>query len=138
MAKLKSVKWAFMPFQLINSNNKQMKRILGALIMIFFVAFLVNAQEITTSGKVVSASDGLPVPGASVLVKGTTMGTITGIDGDFSLTTEQGAVLVVSFIGFQPVEVAVTGQFLNISLKEEVKDIDEVVVVGYGVQKKAW
>ncbi len=114
-----------------------MKRILGALIMIFFVAFLVNAQEITTSGKVVSASDGLPVPGASVLVKGTTLGTITGIDGDFSLTTEQGAVLVVSFIGFQPVEIAVTGQFLNISLKEDVRDIDEVVVVGYGVQKKS-
>lgn len=114
-----------------------MKRILGALIMIFFVAFLVNAQEITTSGKVVSASDGLPVPGASVLVKGTTTGTITGFDGEFSIKTERGALLVVSFIGFQPVEVAVTGQFLNISLKEEVRDIDEVIVVGYGVQKKS-
>lgn len=111
---------------------------------LFTVAFLFvtcfvqtsNAQSSSASGTVVSSSDNLPLPGVNVVVKGTTNGTITDMDGKFSLSVENGATLVVSFIGFETQEVMYSGQPLNISLVEEFSDLDEVVVVGYGVQKK--
>ena len=78
------------------------------------------------------------VIGASVVVKGTTNGTITGLDGDFSLSgVTKGSILVVSFVGYQNTEVKWNGQPLTIVLKEDTKVLDEVVVVGYGTQKKA-
>jgi len=71
-------------------------------------------------------------------VKGTTNGTITGLDGDFSLSgVTKGSILVVSFVGYQNTEVKWNGQPLTIVLKEDTKVLDEVVVVGYGTQKKA-
>lgn len=76
--------------------------------------------------------------GASVVVKGTTNGTITGIDGDFALTNvAKGSTIQISYIGFVTQEVKFNGQALNIVLKEDTEVLDEVVVVGYGVQKKA-
>lgn len=72
------------------------------------------------------------------MVKGTTNGTITGLDGDFSLSgVTKGSILVVSFVGYQNTEVKWNGQPLTIVLKEDTKVLDEVVVVGYGTQKKA-
>ncbi|MDY4174587.1 MAG: SusC/RagA family TonB-linked outer membrane protein, partial [Bacteroidales bacterium] len=94
------------------------------------------AQSQAATGNVVSSSDGQPLPGVNVLVKGTTNGTITDFDGNFSLSTENGATLVFSFLGFTNQEVVFTGQPLKIALVEEASDLDEVVVVGYGVQKK--
>ena len=87
---------------------------------------------------IVKDGTGETVIGASVVVKGTTNGTITGIDGDFSLSgVPVGSTLVISYVGYTTQEVKYTGKPLNIVLKEDSKTLDEVVVVGYGVQKKA-
>ena len=94
------------------------------------------AQGGALSGTVVSASDGLPLPGVNVVVKGTTIGTITDMDGKYSLQVDNGATVVFSFLGFQNQEVVFNGAPINVSLAEEASDLDEVVVVGYGVQKK--
>jgi len=89
------------------------------------------------TGTVVDASDGEPVIGASVLVQGTTTGTITDFDGNFSVNAASNAVIVVSYMGYKTIEVPVNGQkVLNISLHEDSELLDEVVVVGYGVVKK--
>lgn len=94
-----------------------------------------SGKKIT--GTVLDAT-GMPVIGANVMVKGTTNGTITDMDGKFSLDVEEGATLVVSYIGFADQEIKVGKQTnLSIALKEDSKALDELVVVGYGVQKKA-
>lgn len=88
------------------------------------------------TGMVLDAT-GMPVIGANVMVKGTTNGTITDMDGKFSLDVEEGATLVVSYIGFSNQEIKVGNQTsLSITLKEDSKALDELVVVGYGTQKK--
>lgn len=93
-------------------------------------------QSSTIRGTVVDAN-GIPVIGASVLVKGTSNGTITDIDGNFTLQNTSGT-LVVSYIGYKTQEVSIQNQkVFNIVLKEDTEVLDEVVVVGYGVQKKA-
>lgn len=100
-----------------------------------------GVKEIQQNGVcngVVTDTTGETVIGASVVVKGTTYGTITGLDGDFSLSgVTKGSILVVSFVGYQNTEVKWNGQPLTIVLKEDTKVLDEVVVVGYGTQKKA-
>ncbi len=94
------------------------------------------AQSQTASGTVVSKSDGQPLPGVAVLVKGTTIGTITDFDGKFNLQADNGVTLVFSFLGFKTQENVFTGAPLNVVLDEESTDLEDVVVVGYGVQKK--
>ena len=95
------------------------------------------AQQITVQG-VVKDQTGETVIGASVMEKGTTNGTITGIDGDFSLNMSPNGTLVVSFVGYKTQEVQVKGQKqLQVVLSEDAEMLDEVVVVGYGSQKKA-
>lgn len=100
-----------------------------------------GVKEIQQNGVcngVVTDTTGETVIGASVVVKGTTNGTITGLDGGFSLSgVTKGSILVVSFVGYQNTEVKWNGQPLTIVLKEDTKVLDEVVVVGYGTQKKA-
>lgn len=100
-----------------------------------------GVKEIQQNGVcngVVTDTTGETVIGASVVVKGTTNGTITGLDGDFSLSgVTKGSILVVSFVGYQNTEVKWNGQPLTIVLKEDTKVLDEVIVVGYGTQKKA-
>lgn len=83
-------------------------------------------------------AQGETIIGASVVVKGTTNGTITGFDGDFTLeSAKKGDILEISFVGYVSQEVKWNGEPLKITLKEDTKTLDEVVVVGYGVQKKA-
>lgn len=79
------------------------------------------------------------IPGANVKVKGGTAGTITNMDGQFTLSVPSSkSILVVSYIGYTPQEVAINGKNkLDIHLLEDTKTLDEVVVVGYGVQKKS-
>ena len=80
---------------------------------------------------------GMPVIGANVMVKGTTNGTITDMDGKFSLKVDKNAILVVSYIGYANQEIKVGNQnTLSITMKEDAEALDELVVVGYGVQKK--
>ena len=89
-------------------------------------------------GRVLS-EDGNPIPGATVVVKGTTIGAITDFEGNYSLSKiSDNAVLVFSFVGMKTIEIQFSGQkTLNVTMSEETTGIDEVVVVGYGVQKKA-
>lgn len=99
---------------------------------------LVNAQISKVTGNVTSEEDGLPVVGASVLVKGTTVGTVTDIDGNFTLTNvpSSAGTLVISFIGMQSQEVKIKSN-VKVVLKSDAEVLDEVVVTGYGVQRKA-
>jgi TonB-linked SusC/RagA family outer membrane protein len=95
------------------------------------------SQDKSISGIVTSSVDAEPLIGVSVLVKGTSVGTITGVDGRYSIRVSDGQTLVFSYIGYKPQEVTVTNQtVLNVSLSEDSEILDEVVVVGYGVQKK--
>lgn len=95
------------------------------------------AQQITVQG-VVKDQTGETVIGASVMEKGTTNGTITGIDGDFSLNMSSNGTLVVSFVGYKTQEVQVKGQKqFQVVLSEDAEMLDEVVVIGYGTMKKS-
>lgn len=95
-------------------------------------------QQITVAGNV-KDEKGEPIIGANVIVKGTSTGSITNVEGDFSLPNVQnGAVIEISFIGYLQQNVKVEGtKPINVFLKEDSKVLDEVVVVGYGVQKKS-
>lgn len=93
-------------------------------------------QDNMVKGTVVDQA-GVPIIGANVVVKGTTTGTITDMDGNFSLNAPQGSVLLISYIGYSDFSVKVENQkSLSITLKEDSQNLEEVVVVGYGVQKK--
>ena len=99
----------------------------------------VNAvQQNGTCKGVVKDAAGEAIIGASVVVKGTTNGSITDFDGNFELSgVKNGAILQVSYVGYMTQEVKYTGQALNVILKEDNMNLEEVVVVGYGTQKKA-
>ena len=102
------------------------------------VAAFLNARQQTSkvTGKVVDTK-GEPVIGANVVVKGTTNGTITDFDGNFSIEAPANAVLLVSYIGYVQQEVPVNNRTsLQIAIKEDTQNLEEVVVVGYGSQKK--
>ncbi|SFT73121.1 conserved hypothetical protein [Algoriphagus locisalis] len=91
----------------------------------------------SVSGRITSAADGEAIPGATVMVRGTTIGTVTDIDGNYSLTLPSGASqLNASFIGYQPRDIAINSSRINISLDESTNMLEEVVVVGYGAQQK--
>jgi TonB-linked SusC/RagA family outer membrane protein len=96
-------------------------------------------QATTVKGKVISGTDKLPLPGVTVLVKGTTNAVTTDIDGNYEVSvSDPSAVLIFSFVGFSNQEIAVAGKTsINITLGEDAKDLEEVVVVGYGTKKKA-
>jgi TonB-linked SusC/RagA family outer membrane protein len=95
------------------------------------------SQQRTVSGKVTD-SGGQPLPGVTVVVKGTTQGTITDTDGNYSLTNiPQDARLVFSFVGMRTQEIAITGRTtINVAMEEETIGLEEVVAIGYGTQKK--
>ncbi|WP_233553630.1 SusC/RagA family TonB-linked outer membrane protein [Algoriphagus lacus] len=97
-----------------------------------------SAQTREVSGVVISGEDNFPLPGVSILVKGTTTGTVTDVDGKFRINVASDqSVLVFSFIGFSSQEVVVGAQStLNITLSPDTKALEEIVVVGYGEQKK--
>ena len=94
------------------------------------------AATSAVTGTVVDAT-GEPLIGASVVVKGAKQGVTTDIDGNFSIRVAQGATLQISYVGFKPQEVKVSGSHLQVTLNEDSNVLDEVVVVGYGTQKKA-
>ncbi|MGQ8336118.1 TonB-dependent receptor [Sunxiuqinia sp. A32] len=98
---------------------------------------VVTGQNIDISGKVTDIS-GLPLPGVTVVVKGTTAGTITDADGNYSISNISGdAILIFSFVGMKTQEILVAGKTsINVTLEEEAIGIEEVVAIGYGTQKK--
>ncbi|MRT92090.1 TonB-dependent receptor [Ancylomarina sp. 16SWW S1-10-2] len=96
------------------------------------------AQGHSVNGVVTSAEDGLPMPFASVVLKGTTIGTSTDIDGNFTIEADEDAIIVFSMVGFAAEEVKVGNQTtINVILTVDNMGLDEVVVIGYGVQKKS-
>lgn len=108
-----------------------------AIICLMMSAVASQAQSLTVSGTVTSGTDGEPLIGASVRVKDTQKGVSTNIDGEYTLPGVQtGETLVVSYVGFKQKEVKITGATMNIVMEENNAVLDEVVVVGYGVQKK--
>ena len=116
-----------------------MKRKLMLLMTCLFIGIgLVNAQISKVTGTVISEEDGLPVVGASVLVKGTTVGTVTDMDGKFTLTNvpSSAKTLHISFIGLRTQEVEIK-PVLSIALKADSEMLDEVMVVAYGTAKKS-
>lgn len=118
-----------------------MKKLLSVLLFLLsFTLASVHAQNIPVKGTVVSGSDNEPLPGVNVVVKGNSSnGTITGLDGEFTLSSvPTNAVLTISYIGYKTQEVSVRGQRqVKVVLQEDSETLDEVVVVGYGVQKKS-
>jgi TonB-linked SusC/RagA family outer membrane protein len=93
--------------------------------------------QVTVQGTVKSAQDGSTLPGVSILQKGTTRGTVTNMNGHFSINVPENATLVFSFVGFETKEVAVKGQkTINVSLKSKTLGLNEVVVIGYGTEKR--
>lgn len=113
-------------------------RILWLLLFMVGGMSMLSAQGVPLTGNVID-TEGTPLPGASVVVKGTSNGTQTDFDGNFSINVEnENAFLVVSYIGFQTVEIAVgTQKQFSITLEESASGLDEVVVIGYGTQSRA-
>ena len=106
---------------------------------LFVGGLLAQAQERTITGTVVSGTDDLPIPGVNVAVKGSTQGVVTDFDGLYTIQIGDPTVtLVFSYVGFVSKEVKVGGQNeINVTLKEDVSELNEVVVVGYGAQRKS-
>lgn len=116
-----------------------MKKLLSVLFLLSFTLAAVYAQNIQIKGTVVSGTDNEPLPGVNVVVKGnTSTGTITDFNGTFTLSAPADAILSISYIGFKSQEIAIKGhKDIKIVLQEDSETLDEVVVVGYGVQKKS-
>ncbi len=96
----------------------------------------INQQSKKITGQVTD-QNGEPIIGANVIVKGSTTGTITDLDGNYSIEASSSDILLISYIGYNTKEIAVKNQStVDIKLVEDTQNLDEVVVVGYGVQKK--
>jgi TonB-dependent starch-binding outer membrane protein SusC len=111
---------------------------------ILFSAFMLMlscmlyGQERTITGTVISGEDNSPLPGATVTIKGTNQGTTTSVDGNFSISVPVNGLLVISFVGYLAKEITITDQTqVQAVLSPDIEKLDEVVVVGYGVQKKS-
>ena len=120
------------------NNTKMMICSLLACLSFLLPANL-KAQDATRKGQIVDAVSGEPLAGVGVLIKGTLTGSITDLDGYFSIRTADKAILVISYMGYKETEIPVEGRadLGRIAVKEDTELLDEVLVVGYGVQKKA-
>ncbi|MBD0777532.1 TonB-dependent receptor [Maribacter sp. ANRC-HE7] len=117
--------------------NKLLSRyLLITLFLSLYTTPEAQAQELSVSGTITSAEDGLPIPGATVIIKGTTIGTISDFDGIYSINATTGDILEFSFIGMEGQSIPVTGTELNISLVTQAESLDEVIVIGYGTVAK--
>jgi len=122
---------------LTNSNNYKMKTKFSGILtlLLAFVVQLTFAQEKTISGTV-SDDSGLPLPGATVLVKGTSSGTSTDFDGNYALKADQGATLVFSFVGYTTQEIKVgASSTVNVKMAQDAEGLDEVVITTLGMKR---
>ena len=105
--------------------------------LIAVVALVAKAQDITVKGTVISSADNEPMIGATVKVKGTGTGTVTDFNGNYTIKVDSKSTLVFSMIGFKTVEQPVGNRTtINVSLDDDTNDLNEIVVIGYGVAKK--
>lgn len=117
-------------------NVHDCRRMLASFAMLCVLALSAVAQGWTTSGVVVDET-GEPLIGATVMEQGTTQGTATNYDGEFTLNVKPGAKIVVSYVGYEPQTIAAVNGKVNVTLKPNTQVLDDVVVIGYGVQKKS-
>lgn len=120
----------------VSCRGSLIRHLSAALMCLIAGVGLLHAQPIKVTGTVTSASDGEPLIGASVRVIDANVGATTDIDGNYTIQAEVGATVSFSYIGFITRELKVIGERLDIALEENLEVLDEVVVVGYGVQKK--
>lgn len=114
-----------------------MKRIFAFLAFVLATQIL-SAQELTVTGQVISGDDSYPLPGVSVVVKGTMRGTFTDSDGNYTISLASGQTLVFSCIGYLDHQETVTeARQINVSMSPDSQMLDEVVAIGYGVMKKS-
>ncbi|WP_299118851.1 TonB-dependent receptor [uncultured Winogradskyella sp.] len=113
-------------------------KIKSTLVLFLLICFSLSAQEAKTiKGQVVSKADGLPVPGVNILLVGTTTGTSTDFDGNYQIQAKQGDILQFSYLGFGTQVITVgDNTTINVTLVEDANALDEIVVVGYGTQKR--
>jgi TonB-linked SusC/RagA family outer membrane protein len=108
-----------------------------SLLIFMFVSFWATAQTLNVKGIVKDAITGDVLPGVSIIIKGSTTGAQTDFDGFYSLSkVKKGAVLVFNYLGYKKKEVIVGQETLNVSLEESAESLDEIVVIGYGTQRK--
>ena len=108
------------------------------ILFLFFVVFAATAysQDVAITGTVTD-TNGEPLTGVNVVVKGTTTGAITDIDGNFSVSGKKGSTLVFSYIGMLSQEVVYKGTTMRVVMKDDAKALEEVVVIGYQTVKKS-
>ncbi|WP_054722870.1 SusC/RagA family TonB-linked outer membrane protein [Marinifilum fragile] len=116
-----------------------MKKMIGLFVCLFIIGSqIVNAQSKQISGTVTSAEDGMGMPGVSVVIKGTTIGASTDIDGKYSLEAQASDILMFSFVGMVTQEITVGDQtVINVVLESESIGVDEVIVTGYTAHRKS-
>ncbi|SFF68281.1 TonB-linked outer membrane protein, SusC/RagA family [Salegentibacter agarivorans] len=117
--------------------NRKLRNLIPFVFFLFVFISAFAQQKTTVSGTITEAGTGIPVPGANIVEKGTTNGVMSDFDGNYSIEVSPGAVLEVSFLGYTTKETQVNNQNeIDIVLEPETSALDEVVVVGYGTQKK--
>ncbi len=114
------------------------EKLFFSLLLLFMISFTTAVAQITVTGTVTSAEDEEPIPGVSVSVRGTTVGTTTDVDGHYSIEVpDEDVILEYSFVGMQSQEIMVDDQrTIDVELEPDVVGLDEVVVTGYGVQRR--
>lgn len=112
-----------------------MKQLLSVLLLLFATLMGVQAQDVKISGRVTDADSNLPIESASISVKGKSRGVTTNANGDFSLDVPTGSTLVITSVGYERQEIAASSS-LTINLVKEANNLSDVVVVGYGTQKR--
>ncbi|MEM8565196.1 MAG: SusC/RagA family TonB-linked outer membrane protein [Bacteroidota bacterium] len=114
-----------------------MKKYLLLTVILVLMCSVGALAQISISGRITDAGDGSGLPGVNVVEKGTTNGTVTDFDGNYTLSVSDGASIIFSFVGYVTQEIAVGGQsIIDVSLSTDVTQLSEVVVVGYGTQEK--
>ena len=117
-------------------NLRKGFRAFSLFLLMIGVSSYAQSQELIT-GTVTSETDGMPLPGVNVIIQGTSNGAVTDMDGNYSIEVNENDVLVFSFIGFKQQEIAVGTQTeINVALSEDLNALDDVVVVGYGTQRR--
>jgi len=115
-----------------------MKKLLVLISLLFAVVSVTHAQQVRISGTVTGSEDGLPLPGVSVVVSGTTLGVATDIEGRYAISVPQSATtLEASFIGMKTIEIPIAGRtVIDIVMEPDIQKVNEIVVIGYGTAKR--
>ena len=118
-------------------NKKPFKRKMNTIFMIllFFSSFL-NAQEISVSGTIIDNKTNEPLPGVSILIKGSNKGVSSEFDGTYSIRAKTGDILIFSYLGYNTKEIKVSSNKIDVKLEESSESLDEIVLIGYGSSKK--